>query len=146
MYWGTLLEQILHFQLFKSLSGLPGAAMPASLLWAVDVHGRIYSLSSAGQQWELWRDAPMEFKRVTAAQQCCWSLGCDNGIYLNVFASDVPVRYREETYENQVCLKNKYICTLSSCFWSSSNQLFTLQESYINISTKAFQCPNYSSV
>ncbi|RVE59393.1 hypothetical protein OJAV_G00188080 [Oryzias javanicus] len=78
-----------------------GAAMPASLLWAVDVHGRVYSLSSAGQQWELWRDAPMEFKRVTAAQQCCWSLGCDNGIYLNVFASDVPVRYREETYENQ---------------------------------------------
>uniref|UniRef100_A0A8C7Z9M7 Tectonin beta-propeller repeat-containing protein 1 n=1 Tax=Oryzias sinensis TaxID=183150 RepID=A0A8C7Z9M7_9TELE len=75
--------------------------MPVSLLWAVDVHGRVYSLSSAGQQWELGRDAPMEFKRVTAAQQCCWSLGCDSSIYLNVFASDLPVRYKVETYENQ---------------------------------------------
>lgn len=75
--------------------------MPASLLWAVDVYGRVYSLSTAGQQWELWRDAQMEFKRVSAAQQCCWGIACDNGIYLNVYASDLPIRYQEETYENQ---------------------------------------------
>lgn len=76
--------------------------MPASLLWAVDVYGRVYSLSTAGQQWELCRDAHLEFKRVTAAQQCCWGIACDNNIYVNVHASDLPVRYQEDTYENQV--------------------------------------------
>ncbi|XP_033840451.1 tectonin beta-propeller repeat-containing protein 1 [Periophthalmus magnuspinnatus] len=75
--------------------------MPISLLWAVDVHGRVYSLSTAGQQWDQCRNAQMEFKRVTAAQQCCWGIACDNSIYLNVHASDLPVRYQEETYENQ---------------------------------------------
>ncbi|GLD57592.1 tectonin beta-propeller repeat-containing protein 1-like protein [Lates japonicus] len=75
--------------------------MPVSLLWAVDVYGRVYSLSTAGQQWEHCHDAQMEFKRVTAAQQCCWGIACDNNIYLNVHASDLPVRYQEETYENQ---------------------------------------------
>ncbi|XP_068610412.1 tectonin beta-propeller repeat-containing protein 1 [Brachionichthys hirsutus] len=75
--------------------------MPVSLLWAVDVYGRVYSLSTAGQQWEQCRDAQLEFKRLTAAQQCCWGIACDNSIYLNVHASDLSVRYQEETYENQ---------------------------------------------
>ncbi|KAM8729721.1 tectonin beta-propeller repeat-containing protein 1 [Acanthopagrus schlegelii] len=75
--------------------------MPASRLWVVDVYGRVFSLSTAGQQWEQCRDAQMEFKRVTAAQQCCWGIACDNNIYLNVHASDLPIRYQEETYENQ---------------------------------------------
>ncbi|KAE8284422.1 Tectonin beta-propeller repeat-containing protein 1 [Larimichthys crocea] len=75
--------------------------MPVSLLWAVDVYGRVYSLSTAGQQWEQCHDTQMEFKRVAAAQQCCWGIACDNNIYLNVHASDLPVRYQEETYENQ---------------------------------------------
>uniref|UniRef100_A0A671R3A9 Tectonin beta-propeller repeat containing 1a n=1 Tax=Sinocyclocheilus anshuiensis TaxID=1608454 RepID=A0A671R3A9_9TELE len=75
--------------------------MPSSLLWAVDVYGRVYSLSTAGQQWEHCRDAHLEFKRVTAVQQCCWSIACDHNIYLYVHASDVLVRYQEETFENQ---------------------------------------------
>uniref|UniRef100_A0A8C1MDE4 Tectonin beta-propeller repeat-containing protein 1 n=1 Tax=Cyprinus carpio TaxID=7962 RepID=A0A8C1MDE4_CYPCA len=75
--------------------------MPSSLLWAVDVYGRVYSLSTAGQQWEHCRDAHLEFKRVTAVQQCCWSIACDHNIYLYVHASEVPIRYQEETYENQ---------------------------------------------
>lgn len=88
----------------------PGATMPASLLWAVDVYGRVYSLSTAGQQWEQCHDAHMEFKRVTAAQQCCWGIACDNNIYLNVHASDLPVRYQEDTYENQVSFMDQLEC------------------------------------
>ncbi|KAI4880499.1 hypothetical protein NFI96_012340 [Prochilodus magdalenae] len=75
--------------------------MPSSLLWAVDVYGRVYSLSTAGQQWEQCRHAHLEFKRVSAVQHCCWGIACDHHIYLNVHASDVPIRYQEETYENQ---------------------------------------------
>lgn len=91
--------------------------MPASLLWAVDVYGRVYSLSTAGQQWEQCHDAHMEFKRVTAAQQCCWGIACDNNIYLNVHASDLPVRYQEDTYENQVSLTDQ----LESQSWGTLN-------------------------
>uniref|UniRef100_A0A8C8C3A0 Tectonin beta-propeller repeat-containing protein 1 n=1 Tax=Oncorhynchus tshawytscha TaxID=74940 RepID=A0A8C8C3A0_ONCTS len=75
--------------------------MSVSLLWAVDVYGRVYSLSTGGQQWEQCQDAVLEFKRVTAVQQCCWGIACDHHIYLNVHSSDVPIRYQEETYENQ---------------------------------------------
>lgn len=93
------LSALTHF-----LRQVPGAAMPVSLLWAVDVYGRVYGLSTAGQQWDQCHDAQMEFKRVTAAQQCCWGIACDNNIYLNVHASDLSIRYQEETYENQVGL------------------------------------------
>ncbi|KAK1793893.1 hypothetical protein P4O66_010796, partial [Electrophorus voltai] len=75
--------------------------MPSSFLWAVDVYGRVYSLSTAGQHWEQCRHAQLEFKRVTAVQQCCWGIACDHNIYLNVHASDVPIRCQEEAYENQ---------------------------------------------
>ncbi|XP_051926678.1 tectonin beta-propeller repeat-containing protein 1 [Hippocampus zosterae] len=75
--------------------------MPTSRLWAVDVHGRVYSLSTADQQWEQCRDAEMLFKRVTAAQQCCWGIASDNKIYLNIHACDLHIRFQEETYENQ---------------------------------------------
>ncbi|KAI1895991.1 hypothetical protein AGOR_G00090210 [Albula goreensis] len=83
------------------LKGIKGHSMPSSLLWAVDVYGRVYSLSTAAQQWEQCRDAQLEFKRVTAVQQCCWGIACDHQIYLNVHSSDLPIRYQEETYENQ---------------------------------------------
>ncbi|XP_042542936.1 tectonin beta-propeller repeat-containing protein 1 isoform X2 [Dipodomys spectabilis] len=75
--------------------------MPASVLWAVDLFGRVYTLSTAGQYWELCRDSQLEFKRVSAATQFCWGIACDNQVYLYVCASDVPIRRREEAYENQ---------------------------------------------
>ncbi|XP_036597297.1 tectonin beta-propeller repeat-containing protein 1 isoform X1 [Trichosurus vulpecula] len=76
-------------------------AMPNSLLWAVDIFGRVYTLATAGQYWELCKDAHLEFKRVSAVKQCCWGIACDNQVYVYVCSSDVPIRHREETYENQ---------------------------------------------
>lgn len=76
--------------------------MPSSVLWAVDLFGRVYTLSTAGQYWELCRDTQLEFKRVSAATQCCWGIACDNQVYVYVCASDVPIRRQEEAYENQV--------------------------------------------
>lgn len=75
--------------------------MPTSMLWAVDLFGRVYTLSTAGQYWELCKDVQLEFKRVSAATQCCWGIACDNQVYLYVCSSDVPIRHREEAYENQ---------------------------------------------
>ncbi|XP_009819583.1 tectonin beta-propeller repeat-containing protein 1 [Gavia stellata] len=76
-------------------------AMPGSLLWAVDIFGRVYTLSTVGQYWELCKDTQLEFKRVSAVKQCCWGIACDHQVYTYVFSGDVPIRYQEETYENQ---------------------------------------------
>uniref|UniRef100_G3TQG2 Tectonin beta-propeller repeat-containing protein 1 n=1 Tax=Loxodonta africana TaxID=9785 RepID=G3TQG2_LOXAF len=75
--------------------------MPASVLWAVDLFGHVYTLSTAGQYWEPCRDTQLEFKRVSAVRQCCWGIAADNQVYVYVCASDVPIRRREEAYENQ---------------------------------------------
>uniref|UniRef100_A0A8D0U3X8 Tectonin beta-propeller repeat-containing protein 1 n=1 Tax=Sus scrofa TaxID=9823 RepID=A0A8D0U3X8_PIG len=75
--------------------------MPSSALWAVDLFGRVCTLSTAAQHWELCRDAQLEFKRVSAAAQCCWGIACDHQVYVRVSSSDVPIRRREEAYENQ---------------------------------------------
>lgn len=77
-------------------------AMPSSLLWAVDIFGRVYTLSTVSQYWELCKDTQLEFKRVSAVKQCCWGIACDHQVYTYVFSGDVPIRYQEETYENQV--------------------------------------------
>lgn len=82
---------------------LSDMAMPSSLLWAVDIFGRVYTLPTVGQYWELCKDAQLEFKRVSAVKQCCWGIACDHQVYTYVFSGDVPIRYQEETYENQVC-------------------------------------------
>lgn len=104
--------------------------MPISLLWAVDVYGQVYSLSTAGQQWERCRDSQMEFKRVAAAQQCCWGIACDNSVYLNVHASDLPVRYQEEAYENKVGLfffcQTASVCELQTPLFASCHVKMTL--------------------
>ncbi|XP_041828608.1 tectonin beta-propeller repeat-containing protein 1 isoform X1 [Melanotaenia boesemani] len=75
--------------------------MPITLLWAVDVYGRVYSLSTAGQRWVRADDTLLELKRVTAGKGRCWGIGCDHHVYLNMMPSETSIRYREETYENQ---------------------------------------------
>ncbi|KAI4822581.1 hypothetical protein KUCAC02_008118 [Chaenocephalus aceratus] len=75
--------------------------MPITMLWAVDVYGRVYSLSTAGQRWERADDMLLELKRVTAGKGRCWGIGCDHHVYLNIMPSETSIRYREETYENQ---------------------------------------------
>ena len=79
-----------------------GSIMAITLLWAVDVYGRVYSLSTAGQRWERADDMLLELKRVTAGKGRCWGIGCDHRVYLNMMPSETSIRYREETYENQV--------------------------------------------
>lgn len=75
--------------------------MPITLLWAVDVYGRVYSLSTASERWERSDDMLLELKRVSAGKGRCWGIGCDHHVYLNIMPSEIPIRYREETYENQ---------------------------------------------
>ncbi|XP_062308052.1 tectonin beta-propeller repeat-containing protein 1 isoform X2 [Osmerus eperlanus] len=75
--------------------------MTSSLLWSVDVYGKVYSLSTASGRWERTEDSLLELKRVTAGKRCSWGIGCDHHVYLNINPGVEPIRYREETYENQ---------------------------------------------
>ncbi|XP_047570176.1 tectonin beta-propeller repeat-containing protein 1 [Lutra lutra] len=93
--------QTLPHRPLASGSPLAAVAMPSSVLWAVDLFGKVYTLSTAGQYWELCKDSQLEFKRVSATTQCCWGIACDNQVYVYVCASDVPIRRQEEAYENQ---------------------------------------------
>uniref|UniRef100_A0A8C2JFV8 Tectonin beta-propeller repeat containing 1b n=1 Tax=Cyprinus carpio TaxID=7962 RepID=A0A8C2JFV8_CYPCA len=75
--------------------------MAGSPLWALDVYGRVFSLSAARGRWRRAADLLLELKRVTGSQQCCWGIGCDQHVYLHVYPSQPPIRHQEETYENQ---------------------------------------------
>uniref|UniRef100_A0A4W4EAH0 Peroxin/Ferlin domain-containing protein n=1 Tax=Electrophorus electricus TaxID=8005 RepID=A0A4W4EAH0_ELEEL len=75
--------------------------MPGSLLWATDVYGRAFVLHTTGGCWERAKDAQLELKRVTAAEQCCWAVGSDHRVYVHVLPRDTPMRHQEVTYENQ---------------------------------------------
>ncbi|ETE63932.1 Tectonin beta-propeller repeat-containing protein 1, partial [Ophiophagus hannah] len=75
--------------------------LPITLFHVKEVFKRVYTLSTTGQYWELCKDGELEVKRVSAVKQCCWGLACDHQIYVYVHSSDVPIRFKEETYENQ---------------------------------------------
>lgn len=75
--------------------------MPNTVLWAADIWGKVHTLSTDGQQWELCKDDQQEFKRLSAVQACCWGIASNHQVYVYVHTSDLPIRYQEETYENQ---------------------------------------------
>ncbi|KAL0993124.1 hypothetical protein UPYG_G00103560 [Umbra pygmaea] len=85
----------------STIKGTERPIMSSSLLWAVDVYGKVYSLSTTRGHWERDEDTLLEIKRVTAGQKRSWGIGCDHLVYLNIDPGEVPIRYREETYENQ---------------------------------------------
>lgn len=78
------------------------STMPRSVLWAVDVYGRVFHLFAERGLWERCEENQVELKRVTASATCCWSIGFDQQVYLNVLPGDEVIRHQEETYENQV--------------------------------------------
>ena len=41
------------------------------------------------------------FKRVSAVEQCAWAISASQQPYLFVHATELPIRVKVETYENQ---------------------------------------------
>lgn len=76
--------------------------MPSSLLFGVNNEGRVYTLSTGGS---LWRELPyngQEFKKLSGVPYFLWGLGGDHQLYVYVHGLDIPIRIREESYENEV--------------------------------------------
>ena len=52
-------------------------------------------------QWRELDYLGIEFKRVAAASNVVWALGADHRVYVWLFGVEVPIRVKENTYENQ---------------------------------------------
>ncbi|XP_026483040.1 tectonin beta-propeller repeat-containing protein-like [Ctenocephalides felis] len=75
--------------------------MPSSLLFALNTEGRIYALSTSGSVWREFLYLGLEFKRLSAVPHFLWAVGVDRQVYVHVHGLDVPIRVKEETYENE---------------------------------------------
>ncbi|XP_050309364.1 tectonin beta-propeller repeat-containing protein isoform X2 [Anthonomus grandis grandis] len=75
--------------------------MPISLLFGINNEGRVYTLSTSGS---MWRELPyngQDFKKLSGVPHFLWGLGGDHQIYVYVHGLDIPIRIREESYENE---------------------------------------------
>lgn len=75
--------------------------MPNTLLFSLNNEGRIYALSTGNSVWKGFPYLGLEFKKVSAIQNFIWAIGGDRQAYVYVFGLDIPIRIKEEAYENQ---------------------------------------------
>lgn len=77
-------------------------SMPSSMLFAVNNEGRIFGLSTNGTKWREFQYLGLEFKQLSAVSHFLWAVGSDRQIYVHAHGLDIPIRIKEEAYENQV--------------------------------------------
>ncbi|XP_022901913.1 tectonin beta-propeller repeat-containing protein isoform X3 [Onthophagus taurus] len=75
--------------------------MPTSLLFGINNEGRVHTLSTSGSMWRELTYVGQEFKKLSAVPHFLWALGGDHQIYVYVHGLDVPIKVREESYENE---------------------------------------------
>lgn len=84
--------------------------MPSSYLYAINNEGRVFGLSTSGSMWREFMYLGLEFKQLSAVPHFMWAIGGDRQVYVHVHGLDVPIRIKEETYENEVRPSKK--CTI----------------------------------
>ncbi|XP_058805378.1 tectonin beta-propeller repeat-containing protein isoform X2 [Phymastichus coffea] len=75
--------------------------MPSSNLYAINNEGRVFSLATNGSMWREFTYLGLEFKQLSAVPHFMWAIGGDRQVYVHVHGLDVPIRIKEETYENE---------------------------------------------
>ncbi|KAK9512765.1 hypothetical protein O3M35_001118 [Rhynocoris fuscipes] len=75
--------------------------MPSSMLFAVNNEGRVFGLSTNGTKWREFPYLGLDFKHLSAVPNFLWAVGGDRQIYVHVHGLDIPIRVKEESYENQ---------------------------------------------
>lgn len=75
--------------------------MPSSLLFATNSEGRVYTLSTNSAAWREFPYLGLEFKKIAAVPHFVWAIGGDRQVYVYVYGLDVPIRVKEESYENE---------------------------------------------
>lgn len=75
--------------------------MPSTVLFATNNEGRVYALSTGHSAWREFLYLGLEFKKVSAVNNFMWAIGGDRQVYVHVYGLDVPIRIKEEAYENE---------------------------------------------
>jgi hypothetical protein len=81
--------------------------MPSSLLFAINNEGRVFGLSTTGTKWREFVYLGLEFKHLSAVPHFMWAVGGDRQVYVHVHGLDIPIRIKEEAYENEVMFSRK---------------------------------------
>ncbi|KAF7988805.1 hypothetical protein HCN44_007115 [Aphidius gifuensis] len=75
--------------------------MPSTYLYGINNEGRIFGLSTTGNMWREFIYLGLEFKRLSAVSHFMWAIGGDRQVYVHVHGLDIPIRIKEETWENE---------------------------------------------
>ncbi|KAL4710746.1 hypothetical protein ACJJTC_004391 [Scirpophaga incertulas] len=73
----------------------------SSLLFSINNEGKVYALSTSGSCWREFMYLGLEFKTLSAVPHYLWAVGGDRQIYLHVHGLEIPIRVKEESYENE---------------------------------------------
>lgn len=84
--------------------------MPTSLLFGINNEGRVHTLSTSGSYWRELTYVGQEFKKLSAIPHFLWALGGDHQVYVYVHGLDIPIKVREESFENEVHIGFPILC------------------------------------
>ncbi|XP_075220650.1 tectonin beta-propeller repeat-containing peroxin 23 isoform X2 [Lycorma delicatula] len=75
--------------------------MPTSMLFALNNEGRVFGLATNSSKWREFPYLGLDFKHLSAVPHFLWAVGGDRQVYLHVHGLDIPIRIKEESFENQ---------------------------------------------
>lgn len=76
--------------------------MPSTLLFATNSSGRVFALPTQGSAtWREFLYICIEFKKISAVKNFLWAVSGDRQVWVHVHGLDVPIRVKEEAYENE---------------------------------------------
>lgn len=79
--------------------------MPSSNLYAINNEGRVFYLPTNDGTWKEFVYLGLEFKQLSAAPNFLWAIGGDHQMYVHVHGLDIPIRIKEEAYQNEACIQ-----------------------------------------
>lgn len=117
--------------------------MPSTLLFATNNEGRVYALSTGNAAWREFLYLGLEFKKVSAVPHFLWAIGGDRQVYVHVHGLDIPIRLKEESFENERWLPldgfSGRMLPTDRCHFSSMDGLINRSIDKIRLPSMAWQ-------
>lgn len=102
--WATVWTRIWDWTRLQQQSCV-AEEMGTSQLWVIDRDGRVFLFNLRDKSWREISTPKLGsrncFKRISAVEQCAWAISASQQPYLFVHATELPIRVKVETYENQ---------------------------------------------
>lgn len=115
--------------------------MPSTLLFATNSSGRVFALPTQGSAWREFLYLGLEFKKISGVKNFLWAVSGDRQVWVHVHGLDVPIRYKEEAYENERWLP---LDGFSSRLLPTDRFNFSNADGTVNRHTEKIQLPSLS--